>query len=984
MALTAKLSNSGVSFPIGSPGEAVLSGQMINTCHLREKLKIGTWNVRTMAQIGNIQNATKEMKRMQVDIMGISEMRWPAAGTMNVDEHRVFYSGTQDGTHQKGVGIIVTNKIAHSVTNFTPISERVMLIQMNARPVNLNIVQVYAPTTDGTDEEVVEFYRTVEKVLIKLKKQEMTLVMGDFNSKLGAGHKTEFIGTHGLGDRNERGDMLEQFVESHKLVVLNTQFKQPPRRLYTWKAPKDKPEKVIRNQIDFILINKRYRNSCKNMKTFPGADIKSDHVPVIGEFQIVLKKIRKKIPIKVNLRQLKESRVKEVISEELKARMKELDSSRSVEEQLSYIKESVEDIKKTYLKEEQRVKKRTWMTEDILDLMEHRRINKNNVQEYKRINNIIRQEIRKAKDQEQINKCEEIEALQAKFDEFNVHRKVKEVTGQFKKKDYGKLLDEEGNIAIDLAEKKHIWKKYLDQLFHDERVEILQEETNTEQTPDIMQAEVEIAVKQMKERKAVGPDNIEAEFLKLLEDDGIKKITKIFNDIYRTGEIPREWLISEFIALPKKTAAKKCEEYRTISLMSHLLKVFLKVIHRRIYTICEEQISQTQFGFVNAVGTREALFAVQVLIQRCRDVNCDVYLCLIDYQKAFDRVRHTQMIEILRKTGINERDLRIINNLYWNQKATLRIDGEHTENIEISRGVRQGCVLSPILFNIYSEQIFKEALEDTNEGIPINGERLNNIRYADDTIVLADNLRGLQELVNKIAAVSREYGLEINSKKTKFMIVSKTKIQNVSLSVNNEPLERVAQTTYLGTNINENWEAAQEIRIRIAKAKAAFNKMGNLFRSHDISLQTKERLLKCYIFSVLLYGVEAWTLNEETIGKIEAFEMWMYRRILRISWTEHITNEEVLRRMGKKRELMSIVKIRKLQYLGHLMRNNSKYALLQVIMQGKVEGKRGRGRRRISWLHNLRKWFGKTSTELFRIAVNKVKIAMMVANIRNG
>lgn len=199
MALTAKLSNSGVSFPIGSPGEAVLSDQMINTCHLREKLKIGTWNVRTMAQKGNIQNATKEMKRMQVDIMGISEMRWPAAGTMNVDEHSVFYSGTQDGTHQKGVGIIVTNKIAYSVTNFTPISERVMLIQMNARPVNLNIVQVYAPTTDGTDEEVVEFYRTVEKVLVKLKKQEMTLVMGDFNSKLGAGHKTEFIGTQVWG-----------------------------------------------------------------------------------------------------------------------------------------------------------------------------------------------------------------------------------------------------------------------------------------------------------------------------------------------------------------------------------------------------------------------------------------------------------------------------------------------------------------------------------------------------------------------------------------------------------------------------------------------------------------------------------------------------------------------------------------------------------------------------------------------------------------
>uniref|UniRef100_A0A8D8QRW3 Uncharacterized protein n=1 Tax=Cacopsylla melanoneura TaxID=428564 RepID=A0A8D8QRW3_9HEMI len=106
--------------------------------------------------------------------------------------------------------------------------------------------------------------------------------------------------------------------------------------------------------------------------------------------------------------------------------------------------------------------------------------------------------------------------------------------------------------------------------------------------------------------------------------------------------------------------------------------------------------------------------------------------------------------------------------------------------------------------------------------------------------------------------------------------------------------------------------------------------------------------------------------------------------MLRISWTEHVTNVEVLRRMKKSQELMNIIKTRKLNYLGHIMRNESKYSLLQLIRQGKIDGRRGPGRRRISWLHNLRKWTGKTSAELFRIAVNKVKLAMLVANIRNG
>lgn len=116
---------------------------------------------------------------------------------------------------------------------------------------------------------------------------------------------------------------------------------------------------------------------------------------------------------------------------------------------------------------------------------------------------------------------------------------------------------------------------------------------------------------------------------------------------------------------------------------------------------------------------------------------------MIDYQKAFDRVKHNKMIEVLKKIGISEKDLQIIVNLYWNQTAVLRVDGEYTEEIKISREVRQGCILSPILFNLYSEYIFRESLDEMEEGIPINGVKLNNIRYADDTIVFADSIQSL-------------------------------------------------------------------------------------------------------------------------------------------------------------------------------------------------------------------------------------------------
>lgn len=238
--------------------------------------------------------------------------------------------------------------------------------------------------------------------------------------------------------------------------------------------------------------------------------------------------------------------------------------------------------------------------------------------------------------------------------------------------------------------------------------------------------------------------------------------------------------------------------------------------------------------------------------------------------------------------------------------------------------------------------------------------------------------------MDRVTEVSSQYGLEMNINKTKLIVVSKRNITEDNLYINQSRIQRVKQYTYLGTTINENWDNSQEIRCRIEKARSVFIKMSPLFKSHNLSLHMKLRLLRCYVFSVLLYGVETWTLTKETTKRLEAFELWLYRRILKISWTQKITNIEVLRRMNKETELLDTVKCRKLQYLGHIMRNPDRYGLLQQILQGKINSKRAPGRRRISWLANLRTWFNKSSAELFRIAINKVKIAMLIANIRNG
>uniref|UniRef100_A0A8D8W5N2 Craniofacial development protein 2 n=2 Tax=Cacopsylla melanoneura TaxID=428564 RepID=A0A8D8W5N2_9HEMI len=972
-----------ISPPIGSPGRTVLSNSNKQKLRYKKETRICTWNVKTMAKEGKIYNAIQEMERMKIDIMGIAEMRWPASGEMQIKDHKVFYSGKDNGAHENGVAIMVTAEVARCVKNFVPISDRVMLLQIQASPININIVQIYAPTADKQEEEALQLYESVNQIISRIPKHELLIVMGDFNAKLGAGYKTTYIGSHGLGERNDRGDLLETFAESKELVVLNTFFKQPVRKLYTWKSPLDKPGRIVRNQIDYILVNKRFRNSFKSVKTYPGADLESDHVPLVGDFRVKMKKIKRKKLQTHNLGLIKDENVSKKIQDNFNKELWELEENLSAHQKVAKIGTIVEKIKDKYLKPEVREKRKTWITDEILDLMEERRLCKGRPNDYRNMKILVRRKIREAKEKEVKERCEEIEALQKKHDSYNMHRKVKEATGSFKKKQKGNLTDATGNIIIEKEKKMNTWKEYLETLFYDQR-EDGNYNKNALSGPEITPQEVQAALKLLKCRKAAGPDNIQTEFLKLLDDRGIDVITEVFNNIYNSGDIPVEWLKSEFIALPKKPSAKKCDEYRTISLMSHLLKLFLKIIHKRIYKKCESQISPNQFGFVNAVGTREALFAIQILVQRCRDVNCDVYICLVDYQKAFDRVKHGKMIDILKETGIDEKDLRIIGNLYWNQTANLRFEDEHTEYVQILRGVRQGCILSPLIFNLYSEKIFREALKDVDKGISIDGNRLNNIRYADDTIVFADKLEDLQLLIDKITLHSNNYGLDINANKTKLMIISKNVINDCHLYTNGIQIERVTKYNYLGTNINEEWDNTLEIKVRIGKARSVFNQMSAVFKTHNLNLDTKMRILRCYVFSVLLYGVESWTLNEAISKKLNAFEMWLYRRMLKIPWTDKVTNVEVLRRMKKEQEIMNTIKCRKMQYLGHIMRNGARYSLLQSILQGKILGRRGPGRRRTSWLKNLRTWFGKTSPDLFRIAADRVRIAMIIANVRNG
>ena len=167
-------------------------------------------------------------------------------------------------------------------------------------------------------------------------------------------------------------------------------------------------------------------------------------------------------------------------------------------------------------------------------------------------------------------------------------------------------------------------------------------------------------------------------------------------------------------------------------------------------------------------------------------------------------------MQCLSEIGVDGKDIKIIRNLFWDQTASVRIMNELSEEIRIQRGVRQGCVASPTLFNLYTEKIFRHIIN--MKGVNVGGTNYNNLRYADDTALLAGNEKELSELISKINKAGKQFGMKINIKKTKTMVVSKKpNSPKINIAIDGEQIEQVASYMYLGSLITEDGRSEKEI-----------------------------------------------------------------------------------------------------------------------------------------------------------------------------
>ena len=224
-----------------------------------------------MYEAGKSSQVTSEMRRYKLDILGISETHWIQSGQKRLNTgEQILFSGRKDQQHSEGVALILSKLAQKSLRGWEAHGERIMMASFTTRNkgIDMNIVQIYAPTNEATIEEKEDFYNQVQKIVDKLPRKDMNIIMGDANAKIGEDNTgyEGIMGRHGLGQMNDNGDRFASFCAFNGLVIGGSIF--PHRRIHkaTWKSP----DGITENQIDHFCISRRFRRSLEDVRVLKG------------------------------------------------------------------------------------------------------------------------------------------------------------------------------------------------------------------------------------------------------------------------------------------------------------------------------------------------------------------------------------------------------------------------------------------------------------------------------------------------------------------------------------------------------------------------------------------------------------------------------------------------------------------------------------------------------------------------------------------
>ena len=933
-----------------------------------KSLRIASWNVRTLYQAGKTAQLTMELKRYRLHILGVSETHWTQSGQKTLSSGElILFSGREDNHHSEGVALVLGKYAQKCLRGWEPHGERIIMasFKTTSKNINMNIVQIYAPTNETPDEEKDGFYSLLQEVVDKLPKKDINILMGDANAKIGRENTgyDRIMGSHGLGEMNDNGERFASFCLFNDLVIGGSIF--PHKRIHkaTWVSP----DKVTENQIDHFCISQRFRRSLNDVTVQRGADIGSDHHMLLGKLKLRLKKQgNQKV---ASRKRFQVNRLSGATKKDFELCLRNrfqplacLGEDEDVENHWTKVKAVFTTTCQDILGYQKREHKE-WISQNSLDLIERRRQLKeranssktrrtkaDNMEQYSLVAKEVKRSIKKDKEIFTTMLAEKAEKAATAGHMKILYQTTRTLVGKFTKSEMP-VKDASGKAIFEKEAQAARWTEHFTNLLNrpppTDPPEILCARNDLPINCDTpSHREIVDAVKQLNQGKAAGPDLIPPEALKVDVNTTAAILCPLFAKVWTSGEFPVDWKEGHLVKIPKKGDLSKCENYRGITLLSIPGKVFNRVLLNRIKTATDPKLRDEQAGFRSNRSTTDQIATLRIIVEQSLEWNSPLIVNFLDYEKAFDSIDRELLWKIMRHYGIPEKIVSLVRNMYEGTCCRIVHNGQLTDRFDIRTGVRQGCLLSPFLFILALDWLMRQATKGNRNGIQWTlWTQLEDLDFADDLALLSHSHAQMQAKTTTLNKLSESIGLRIHPAKSKVLRVGTNHLEPIM--IDKHPLEDVEAFCYLGSNIDQDGGTTKEIKCRIGKAQAAFTTLGKFWKSKAISLNTKLRIFNSNVKSVLLYGCETWNASTMSVNRIQVFINRCLRRILGIKWTDKMSNETLWTRS---RQIPADEEIgrRRWRWIGHTLRkpagNITKNAL-----DWNPQGKRSRGRPKGTW-----------------------------------
>ncbi len=959
-----------------------------------------------------IVRVAHDLQKYGIDIAGLQETHWFGDGTYKVLDRVILTSGRPSPSadcvsRRRGEGVAlalspfaaeawraggcVVGRVSSRI-----LTARFKFVGYGGEAQRFRVIVAYAPTFVSPRTEKGKFYDDLQRVLDDTKCGEEYALVGDFNARIGSrtcyDEWSETRGPHGFGQLNSSGEELLSFLSMNAATVCNTWFQKKDTHLQTWQHPRTK----CWHCIDYLIVSQQSRRRCTDAQVIPSAEC-SDHNLLCMRFRLQVNRHHRRHSPRADVRRHQPYNVALLQRENHDHVDEEVDPSGDGEERPSVRKKMCAnlqcelgqgwadavgaDAKWTVLRDALtstgdsvighcNKRQPDWYAESSITLepilqkrnqayrewLTRGKQNDEYYQSFKRCRRDARTAIRQAKTTWFIGKASAAE--RSRFSGGNVWKSIRAIQQGcigLTPVEVHAIKDEEGATCSSLDAQHQRWSRHFTKVLNIRshfEPSVLKECRQRDEFENLTsvpnQDEVRCAIAQISSGKAAGASGIVPELIKAGGNVVVTALVDLLQLVWEEEHVPQDWIDSVLVPIPKKGDLSICDNWRGIALLDVVGKAVARILQTRLQQVAEDVLPESQCGFRCQRSCTDMTFAVRQLAEKVIEHRTKAFFVFIDLKKAYDSVPRNGLWEVLLRLGVPAKLVDIIRAFHTNMSTCLRMDGVLSDPIGVENGLRQGCCMAPVLFNLYMCAVVevwcsRMAEFDDDVGMKVHFKcdgqllrkprknittaRITEGQFADDSVLFALTRHGMEIAVPVFNDVAADFGLTVSFSKTKFMVMGcgLTAGDCMPLPVASSVVEPVSEFRYLGSLVDNSGRCSADIQSRVAAASRAFGALRrSVFKNSLLSVQTKRIVFNACVLSLLLYGAECWVPLQEDVRTLTSFYMRCVRSILDISmrdvWRDHISTADTLRIWGDERPLPTILRQRRLEWLGHVAR----------------------------------------------------------------